>query len=65
MDTIYLTHCPHCFHETHLVIPCHSSHCISLAHFFPNAPYMLTDLQDLPRAQAGRCSLWYDVLIVV
>jgi uncharacterized membrane protein len=32
--------------------------------FFPNAPYMLTDLQDLTR-QAGDAPLWYDVLIVV
>ncbi|MEW6402438.1 MAG: DUF1361 domain-containing protein [Chloroflexota bacterium] len=32
--------------------------------FFPNAPYMLTDLQDLTRVTAG-APLWYDVLIVV
>lgn len=32
--------------------------------FFPNAPYMLTDLQDLAR-QAVDAPLWYDVLIVV
>jgi uncharacterized membrane protein len=32
--------------------------------FFPNAPYMLTDLQDLAR-QASDAPLWYDVLIVV
>jgi uncharacterized membrane protein len=32
--------------------------------FFPNAPYMLTDLQDLAR-KAGDAPLWYDVIIVV
>jgi uncharacterized membrane protein len=32
--------------------------------FFPNAPYMLTDLQDLARKAAG-APLWYDVIIVV
>ena len=32
--------------------------------FFPNAPYMLTDLQDLARRSAG-APLWYDVIIVV
>ena len=32
--------------------------------FFPNAPYMLTDLQDLTRTTA-EAPLWYDVLIVV
>jgi uncharacterized membrane protein len=32
--------------------------------FFPNAPYMLTDLQDLARTAAG-APLWYDVIIVV
>lgn len=32
--------------------------------FFPNAPYMLTDLQDLAR-QATDAPLWYDVIIVV
>jgi len=32
--------------------------------FFPNAPYMLTDLQDLAR-RAGEAPLWYDVIIVV
>ena len=32
--------------------------------FFPNAPYMLTDLQDLARASTD-APLWYDVLIVV
>ena len=32
--------------------------------FFPNAPYMLTDLQDLAR-RAGDAPLWYDVIIVV
>ena len=31
--------------------------------FFPNAPYMLTDLQDLARGTAG-APLWYDVIIV-
>jgi uncharacterized membrane protein len=31
--------------------------------FFPNAPYMLTDLQDLSRAYGG-APLWYDVIIV-
>src|SRR5512134_108767 len=32
--------------------------------FFPNAPYMLTDLQDLAR-QASDAPLWYDVIVVV
>jgi uncharacterized membrane protein len=32
--------------------------------FFPNAPYMLTDLQDLSR-RATEAPLWYDVIIVV
>src|ERR1051325_4422865 len=32
--------------------------------FFPNAPYMLTDLQDLSRRSIG-APLWYDVIIVV
>lgn len=32
--------------------------------FFPNAPYMLTDLQDLARRSIG-APLWYDVIIVV
>lgn len=32
--------------------------------FFPNAPYMLTDLQDLSRGSFG-APLWYDVIIVV
>ena len=32
--------------------------------FFPNAPYMLTDLQDLSRSAVG-APLWYDVIIVV
>jgi len=32
--------------------------------FFPNAPYMLTDLQDLARSAAD-APLWYDVIIVV
>jgi uncharacterized membrane protein len=32
--------------------------------FFPNAPYMLTDLQDLSRNAIG-APLWYDVIIVV
>lgn len=31
--------------------------------FFPNAPYMLTDLQDLARGTTG-APLWYDVIIV-
>ena len=33
--------------------------------FFPNAPYLLTDLQDLARAGGVGAPLWYDVLIVV
>jgi uncharacterized membrane protein len=32
--------------------------------FYPNAPYMLTDLQDLSRRASG-APLWYDVIIVV
>ena len=32
--------------------------------FFPNAPYMLTDLQDLSRVTSS-APLWYDVIIVV
>jgi uncharacterized membrane protein len=32
--------------------------------FFPNAPYMLTDLQDLARI-SFTAPLWYDVIIVV
>lgn len=32
--------------------------------FFPNAPYMLTDLQDLAR-RAVDAPLWYDVIILV
>ena len=32
--------------------------------FFPNAPYMLTDLQDLTRT-TEEAPLWYDVIIVV
>jgi uncharacterized membrane protein len=32
--------------------------------FYPNAPYMLTDLQDLAR-NSGGAPLWYDVIIVV
>jgi Predicted membrane protein len=32
--------------------------------FYPNAPYMLTDLQDLAR-RASEAPLWYDVIIVV
>jgi uncharacterized membrane protein len=32
--------------------------------FFPNAPYMLTDLQDLSR-RTFDAPLWYDVIIVV
>jgi uncharacterized membrane protein len=31
--------------------------------FFPNAPYMLTDLQDLA-SEPGGAPLWYDVIIV-
>ena len=31
--------------------------------FFPNAPYMLTDLQDLAR-RATDAPLWYDVIII-
>jgi uncharacterized membrane protein len=31
--------------------------------FFPNAPYMLTDLQDLAR-RAGDAPLWYDVILI-
>jgi len=33
--------------------------------FFPNAPYMLTDLQDLARGTGYEAPLWYDVIIVV
>lgn len=33
--------------------------------FFPNAPYMLTDLQDLARGAGHDAPLWYDVIIVV
>lgn len=33
--------------------------------FFPNAPYMLTDLQDLARGTGMGAPLWYDVIIVV
>lgn len=33
--------------------------------FFPNAPYMLTDLQDLARGTGAEAPLWYDVIIVV
>lgn len=32
--------------------------------FFPNAPYLLTDLQDLAR-RSFDAPLWYDVIIVV
>jgi uncharacterized membrane protein len=32
--------------------------------FYPNAPYMLTDLQDLARVSFS-APLWYDVIIVV
>src|SRR5512139_1759379 len=32
--------------------------------FFPNAPYMLTDLQDLAR-RSFDAPLWYDVIFVV
>jgi uncharacterized membrane protein len=32
--------------------------------FYPNAPYMLTDLQDLSRRASG-APLWYDVIMVV
>ncbi|MBL8062250.1 MAG: DUF1361 domain-containing protein [Anaerolineales bacterium] len=33
--------------------------------FFPNAPYMLTDLQDLARGTGKEAPLWYDVIIIV
>jgi uncharacterized membrane protein len=33
--------------------------------FFPNAPYMLTDLQDLVRSGGIGAPLWYDVIILV
>lgn len=33
--------------------------------FFPNAPYMLTDLQDLARGAGRDAPLWYDVIIIV
>lgn len=33
--------------------------------FFPNAPYMLTDLQDLARSGGVGAPLWYDVIIIV
>ena len=33
--------------------------------FLPNAPYMLTDLQDLARGAGREAPLWYDVIIVV
>ncbi|MFM8368142.1 MAG: DUF1361 domain-containing protein [Chloroflexota bacterium] len=33
--------------------------------FFPNAPYMLTDLQDLARGTGFEAPLWYDVIILV
>jgi uncharacterized membrane protein len=34
--------------------------------FYPNAPYMLTDLQDLARGTSSAgAPLWYDVIIVV
>lgn len=33
--------------------------------FFPNAPYMLTDLQDLVRSGGVGAPLWYDVIILV
>ncbi len=32
--------------------------------FFPNAPYMLTDLQDLAR-KSSNAPLWYDVIMIV
>jgi len=32
--------------------------------FFPNAPYMLTDLQDISRGTTD-APLWYDVIIIV
>lgn len=32
--------------------------------FFPNAPYILTDIQHLPR-DTGGAPLWYDVMLLV
>jgi len=32
--------------------------------FFPNAPYMLTDLQDIAKGTGG-APLWYDVIVIV
>jgi uncharacterized membrane protein len=45
----------------YLIIPCIA---VLWLIFFPNAPYMLTDLQDLARRASG-APLWYDVIIVV
>jgi uncharacterized membrane protein len=47
---------------SYIVIPVIS---IPWLFFFPNAPYMLTDLQDLVRSGGVGAPLWYDVLIVV
>jgi uncharacterized membrane protein len=33
--------------------------------FFPNAPYILTDLQHLAKQQATDAPLWYDVIVMV
>jgi uncharacterized membrane protein len=32
--------------------------------FFPNAPYILTDIQNLPR-DTGAAPIWYDVIMLV